>query len=103
LVFFYKIARFLTAFLLILKRINLCINVNLFKLDGDGLGYLKCGAFQGAYSTVDFGVGANVTEAFGYQRVYAPEGPLVYRMKTYYFTNFILLMHLIKTFFNRIN
>lgn len=31
----------------------------------------------GVYSTVDFGIDTNVNQAFGYQRQYAPHGPLV--------------------------
>lgn len=46
-------------------------------LDGDGLGYLKCGTIHGAYSTIDFGPGTNVNQSFSYQRQYAPSGPLV--------------------------
>jgi beta-galactosidase len=49
----------------------------LFEIDGDGVDYLKCGAFKGAYSTVDFGTGTNIKEAFEAQRAYSPEGPLV--------------------------
>lgn len=28
-----------------------------FTTDGDGLGYLKCGALEGTLTTVDFGAG----------------------------------------------
>ncbi|CAF1015590.1 unnamed protein product [Didymodactylos carnosus] len=52
-------------------------DVVLFTVDGAGLDYLKCGTVAGVYPTVDFGVGYNVTEVFGYQRQYAPNGPLV--------------------------
>ena len=37
-------------------------------LDGNSVGYLKCGAIPGAYSTVDFGVGVNVNASFESQR-----------------------------------
>jgi len=33
----------------------------LFTTDGAGLNYLKCGAIQGLYATVDFGPGTHVT------------------------------------------
>lgn len=36
-----------------------------------------CGAIDGVYATVDFGVEANVTARFELQRQYAPKGPLV--------------------------
>ncbi|XP_076003847.1 beta-galactosidase [Genypterus blacodes] len=49
----------------------------LFTTDGAGLSYLKCGAIQGLYSTVDFGPGGNVTAAFDAQRHVEPHGPLV--------------------------
>ncbi|XP_069571507.1 beta-galactosidase [Brachyistius frenatus] len=49
----------------------------LFTTDGAGLGYLKCGAIQGLYATVDFGPGSNVTAAFAAQRHAEPHGPLV--------------------------
>lgn len=31
----------------------------LFTTDGDGLGYLKCGAINGTLATVDFGPGGS--------------------------------------------
>lgn len=46
-------------------------------LDGDGIGYLKCGTVNGTYSTVDFGPGANINQSFSYQRQYSPHGPLI--------------------------
>ncbi|XP_063239683.1 beta-galactosidase isoform X2 [Bacillus rossius redtenbacheri] len=49
----------------------------LFTTDGAGVGYLKCGAIDGVYSTVDFGTGANVSKAFAAMRTYSPRGPLV--------------------------
>lgn len=45
--------------------------------DQDILSYLQCGAIDGAYATVDFGPGTNVTKAFEAQRAYSPTGPLV--------------------------
>lgn len=36
-----------------------------------------CGAIEDVYSTVDFGVEANVTAHFELQRQYSPHGPLV--------------------------
>jgi len=38
---------------------------------------VKCGSVEGAYATVDFGPGMNVTQAFDLQRQFAPQGPLV--------------------------
>ncbi|CAF3406638.1 unnamed protein product [Rotaria socialis] len=52
-------------------------NLVLFTVDGNGLGYLRCGTVKGAYTTIDFGPGTNVNESFNYQRQYAPHGPLV--------------------------
>ncbi|CAF2568611.1 unnamed protein product [Rotaria sp. Silwood2] len=52
-------------------------NLVLFTVDGNGLGYLKCGTVKGAYTTIDFGPGYNVNESFSYQRQYAPYGPLI--------------------------
>lgn len=52
-------------------------NVILFTVDGDGIGYLRCGAINGSYTTVDFGPGANINQSFSYQRQYAPRGPLI--------------------------
>jgi beta-galactosidase len=51
--------------------------VSILNLDGNTVDYLKCGALDGAYSTVDFGPGANVTASFISQRAYSPYGPLV--------------------------
>lgn len=48
-----------------------------YLLDGNDQGYLKCGVIKGAYPTVDFGAGDNVTRSFEQQRLYAPKGPLV--------------------------
>ncbi|KAI5610085.1 beta-galactosidase isoform X1 [Silurus asotus] len=60
-----------------LFRSHLGDDVVLFSTDGAGLGYLKCGALQGVYATVDFGPGGNVTKAFEAQRYAEPHGPLV--------------------------
>ncbi|KAI5087836.1 beta-galactosidase isoform X1, partial [Silurus meridionalis] len=60
-----------------LFRSHLGDDVVLFSTDGPGLGYLKCGALQGVYATVDFGPGGNVTKAFEAQRYAEPRGPLV--------------------------
>ncbi|XP_061627744.1 beta-galactosidase isoform X3 [Phyllopteryx taeniolatus] len=49
----------------------------LFTTDGASLGFLKCGAIQGVYATVDFGPGSNVSAAFAVQRHAEPHGPLV--------------------------
>ncbi|KAF7666248.1 hypothetical protein LDENG_00112860 [Lucifuga dentata] len=60
-----------------LFRTHLGEDVVLFTTDGAGLGYLKCGAIQGLYATVDFGPGGNVSAAFDAQRHAEPHGPLV--------------------------
>ncbi|KAI4880206.1 hypothetical protein NFI96_020531 [Prochilodus magdalenae] len=60
-----------------LFRYHLGEEVVLFTTDGGSLGYLKCGAMQGLYTTVDFGPGANVTAAFEAQRHAQPYGPLL--------------------------
>ncbi|KAM6449734.1 beta-galactosidase [Liasis olivaceus] len=51
--------------------------VVLFTTDGATKVFLRCGALQGLYSTVDFGPGTNVTAAFSAQRLTEPQGPLV--------------------------
>ena len=50
----------------------------MINLDGDAVSYLKCGAIEGVYATVDFGVNSDVNAAFAAQRAYSPSGPLVY-------------------------
>lgn len=52
-------------------------NVLLFTTDGAHKKFLQCGALQGLYATVDFGVGNNITDAFQIQRNSEPRGPLV--------------------------
>ncbi|KAG7167991.1 Beta-galactosidase-like 2 [Homarus americanus] len=52
-------------------------DVVLFTTDGDGASYLKCGKIPGVYSTVDFGSGSSVTDAFAAMRLFEPRGPLV--------------------------
>lgn len=49
----YNYLRILTK----LFRAHLGEEVVLFTTDGAGIGYLKCGALQGLYATVDFGPG----------------------------------------------
>ena len=51
--------------------------VILYTTDGNGIDYLRCGSVAGAYATVDFGPGTNVTEAFRIQRLFEPRGPLI--------------------------
>ncbi|KAG9345064.1 hypothetical protein JZ751_009605 [Albula glossodonta] len=58
-------------------RSHLGQEVVLFTTDGAGAGYLRCGALQGLYATVDFGPGGNVSAAFAAQRKAEPHGPLV--------------------------
>ncbi|KAG7263105.1 hypothetical protein CRUP_003641, partial [Coryphaenoides rupestris] len=60
-----------------LFRTHLGDEAVLFTTDGAGLNYLKCGAIQGLYATVDFGPGGNVSAAFAAQRHAEPHGPLV--------------------------
>ncbi|KAL6466600.1 hypothetical protein MHYP_G00244040 [Metynnis hypsauchen] len=60
-----------------LLRSHLGEEVVLFSTDGAAVSYLKCGALQGVYATVDFGPGGNVTVAFEAQRHAEPHGPLV--------------------------
>jgi len=36
-----------------------------------------CGKIAGVYSTVDFGPGTDVADAFAVQRLFEPRGPLV--------------------------
>ncbi|XP_076150769.1 beta-galactosidase isoform X2 [Alosa pseudoharengus] len=69
----YNYLRHLTS----LFRSHLGNEVVLFTTDGAGVSYLKCGAIEGLYATVDFGPGSNVTAAFSAQRYAEPHGPLV--------------------------
>ncbi|XP_074431380.1 beta-galactosidase [Larus michahellis] len=63
--------------LLKLFRQHLGDEVVLFTTDGASQFYLRCGALQGLYATVDFAPGGNVTAAFLAQRSSEPTGPLV--------------------------
>ncbi|NXN95180.1 BGAL galactosidase, partial [Rhinopomastus cyanomelas] len=63
--------------LLKIFRQHLGDDVVLFTTDGASQYYLRCGALQGLYATVDFGPGGNVTAAFSAQRSSEPAGPLV--------------------------
>eukprot|EP00092_Neocalanus_flemingeri_P024878 GFUD01026976.1.p1 GENE.GFUD01026976.1~~GFUD01026976.1.p1 ORF type:complete len:678 (+),score=151.84 GFUD01026976.1:30-2036(+) len=56
---------------------NVGENVLLFSTDGAGSDMVMCGKVANVYSTVDFGCGANVKEAFSNQRLFEPNGPLV--------------------------
>lgn len=58
-------------------RYHLGNDVILFTTDGAQHKMLQCGTLQGLYATVDFGPGANITNAFLIQRKYEPKGPLV--------------------------
>lgn len=60
-----------------LFRSHLGNEVVLFTTDGARINFLKCGAIQDLYATVDFGPGGNVTAAFAAQRYAEPNGPLV--------------------------
>ena len=46
-----------TSYLLHLNKKLLVDDVVFFTTDGDGTGYLKCGAINGTLTTVDFGAG----------------------------------------------
>lgn len=69
----YNYLRHLTK----LFRSHLGDKVVLFTTDGARTNFLKCGAIQGLYATVDFGPRSNVTAAFEAQRHAEPRGPLV--------------------------
>uniref|UniRef100_A0A8I3W8P7 Beta-galactosidase n=1 Tax=Callithrix jacchus TaxID=9483 RepID=A0A8I3W8P7_CALJA len=58
-------------------RHHLGDDVVLFTTDGAHEKFLRCGALQGLYATVDFGTGSNVTDAFQTQRKCEPKGPLI--------------------------
>ncbi|XP_045713335.1 beta-galactosidase [Phyllostomus hastatus] len=58
-------------------RYHLGNDVVLFTTDGSNEKLVQCGTLQGLYATVDFGPGANITDAFLIQRKYEPKGPLV--------------------------
>ncbi|XP_054451338.1 beta-galactosidase [Pteronotus mesoamericanus] len=58
-------------------RYHLGNEVTLFTTDGSNEKLVQCGALQGLYATVDFGPGANITDAFLIQRKYEPKGPLI--------------------------
>ncbi|KAH6936480.1 hypothetical protein HPB50_018001 [Hyalomma asiaticum] len=66
-----------TAYLRDLMRRYLGNDVILYTTDGDADGYMKCGKLDGAYTTVDFGTGRDVREAFAVQRRHQERGPLV--------------------------
>lgn len=49
----------------------------LYTTDGTSDRMLRCGAVPGAYTTIDFGTGTNVTKNFELMRLHQPRGPLV--------------------------
>ncbi|XP_077290508.1 ectoderm-expressed 3 [Arctopsyche grandis] len=49
----------------------------LFTTDGYSVNALSCGSTPGAYATVDFGTGTNLTAAWEAMRKFSPRGPLV--------------------------
>ncbi|EEC01299.1 beta-galactosidase, putative, partial [Ixodes scapularis] len=49
----------------------------LYTTDGGGDDFFKCGKNDGAYSTVDFGAGADVVASFAAQRRHQERGPLM--------------------------
>ncbi|KAJ8674534.1 hypothetical protein QAD02_005796 [Eretmocerus hayati] len=49
----------------------------LYTTDGSWNKAVRCGSVAGAYSTVDFGTSANVTQSFKVMRQFEPRGPLV--------------------------
>ena len=52
-------------------------DVILFTTDGAGDGFLKGGALEDLYTTVDFGAGGDPANAFKIQRKYQPHGPFI--------------------------
>ncbi|KAH8040760.1 hypothetical protein HPB51_012930 [Rhipicephalus microplus] len=66
-----------TAYLRDIMRHYLGDDVIFYTTDGDNDKYLKCGKLDGAYTTVDFGTGSDVGEAFAVQRRHQERGPLV--------------------------
>lgn len=66
-----------TSHLRDLVRQYVCEDVLLYSTDGCNDGDLKCGKNDGVYTTVDFGAGKNVSEAFAAQRRHQYRGPLV--------------------------
>ena len=56
-------------------------DIVLFTTDGNAFSFLKCGAIDGVYPTVDFGTGDNINASFDSQRKFAPDGPLVWLIK----------------------
>jgi len=52
-------------------------DVILFTTDGAGDGFLKCGAVDSLYTTVDFGAGGDPAKTFLIQRKYQSHGPYV--------------------------
>ncbi|XP_053978638.1 beta-galactosidase [Hylaeus volcanicus] len=49
----------------------------LYTTDGNSASMVRCGSVTGAYATVDFGAGSNVTKSFETMRLYQPKGPFV--------------------------
>ncbi|KAI4501636.1 hypothetical protein M0802_003513 [Mischocyttarus mexicanus] len=49
----------------------------LYTTDGIADRMIRCGSVPGAYITIDFGTGSNVTASFELMRRYQPNGPLV--------------------------
>ncbi|XP_040359337.1 beta-galactosidase [Ixodes scapularis] len=66
-----------TAHLKDLMRRHLGPGVLLYTTDGNGDRYLKCGKNDGAYTTIDFGPGADVVASFAAQRRHQDRGPLM--------------------------
>ncbi|XP_064489749.1 beta-galactosidase-like isoform X2 [Ornithodoros turicata] len=50
-------------------------DVILYSTDGNDDDFLKCGKNDGVYTTIDFGTGTNVSEAFAVQRRHQWKGP----------------------------
>ncbi|XP_078712923.1 beta-galactosidase-like [Lampetra fluviatilis] len=58
-------------------RSKLGRDVVLFTTDEPSLHSQSCGSLQDLYSTIDFGIETNITQAFEMQRKFEPNGPLV--------------------------
>nr|XP_054929364.1 beta-galactosidase-like isoform X1 [Dermacentor andersoni] len=66
-----------TAWLRDLVRLHLGYNVILYTADGPADDLLMCGKIDGAHATINFGVEADVEDAFKAQRRHQERGPLV--------------------------
>lgn len=54
----------------------------LYTTDGSSASYLRCGFVPGAYATIDFGTGGNVTKSFQAMRLYQPRVSVIKLART---------------------